>query len=111
MQGPQAYLVAITGSFAALVQMVTPDGASAATLDHIERLGINGLLAIAVIVLWKKIQEKDLVLMSNYKSMAEALAANKVVVEKMSDTLDGIKETVEHMDTVRAMIPPARLST
>ena len=108
MQGPQAYLVAITGSFAALVQLVTPADAPAAALDHIERLGINGLLALAVIVLWRKLQEKDSMLMSNYKSNAESRAANKAVIDKMSDTLDGIKETVERMETVRAMIPPTR---
>jgi hypothetical protein len=36
--------------------------------------------------------------------MADSHAASKVVMEKMSDTLDAIKETVERMETVRQQL-------
>ena len=63
---------------------------------------------MAVLVLWRKLQEKDKIIMDTFKSMADALATNRVTVEKMSDTLDGIRETVLELNTVRSAIADAR---
>lgn len=74
---------------------------NANAFEHIERLGINGLLALAVVILWRKLQEKDAILMKNHETLADALASNRIIYEKMSDTLDDIKQTVEKIETVR----------
>ena len=102
MHGLEAYTVAATGSLAAVFQTVNPPDPSA--LDHVERLGINGLLALAVVVLWRKLQDKDNVLMQNYRVMADTLASTKAIQEKMADTLDNMNEKIEHMDTVRTVV-------
>lgn len=73
-------------------------------VDQIGRLGMVGLLAMAVVVLWKKLQEKDTILMANYKAMADALAMNKAVVEKMAETLVRIEQAVDKLDNVRQVV-------
>ncbi len=73
-------------------------------LDQVGKLGADALLAAAVIVLWRKLQEKDKLLMENYRSMADALAANNSISEKMSDTLCEIKEAVERLTSARAAL-------
>jgi hypothetical protein len=78
-----------------------PDPAS---IEQISRLGMVGLLAVAVVVLWRALQAKDAILMANYKSMADTLAANRVVVEKMAETLDRIEQAVDKLDSVRQMV-------
>lgn len=81
-------------------------------IGQVGRLGLDGVLAVAVIILWKKLQEmwvkleaKDVLIMSNYKSMADALAANNTVVCKMSDILEEMHKAVEVLTSVRAVVP------
>lgn len=96
-------LIAGLGIVSAFVDMTSPADA-AAWVQEISHLGMTGLLAVAVIVLWKKLQEKDSLLMANYKSMADSLASNKALSEKMSETLDRIEDAVERLVTVRAQL-------
>lgn len=100
--GQVAKLVSGLGMAAALLQ--TNALPEVTYLDKVSQLGVTGLLAIAVIVLWKKLQDKDSLLMANYKSMAESLATNKATAEKMAETLEAIKEAVERLETVRQQI-------
>jgi transcriptional regulator with GAF, ATPase, and Fis domain len=93
--------VASLGAMAMLMQAVAPALPEATYLDKISQLGVTGLLAVAVVVLWRKLQDKDALLMANYKSMADSLAADKATKEKMAETLEAIKEAVERMETVR----------
>lgn len=100
--GRAAAAVTTLGSIATLLQAI-PE-LDIGWLDKVSRLGTTALLAIAVIVLWKKLQEKDALLMNNYRNMAETLAASKATAEKMADTLDAIKEAVERLETVRQQL-------
>lgn len=93
---PRFLIVAIISLSAILIFLETFP-VEGTTIDQVSKIGAMGLLAVAVVVLWRKLQEKDALLMQNYKSMAEALATNKAVVEKMSETLGQIKEAVERM--------------
>ena len=106
MTAPAAIRVIVgTASASTLLGMLqgvpTPDPA---VIEQVSRLGMVGLLAAAVVVLWRKLQEKDSILMANYKSMADALAANKAVVEKMAETLSRIEQAVDKLDRVRAAV-------
>lgn len=99
-----AKAVAGLGMVGMLVQtspVLTPD---IGAIAEVSRLGTTGLLAVAVIVLWRKLQEKDGLLMANYRSMAESLAANKATSEKMAETLEAIKEEVQRLATVREQL-------
>jgi len=101
---PAVHLIAGLGFFGAALQVVP--SIEPGFVDQIGRLGMVGLLALAVVVLWKKLQEKDTILMANYKAMAEALATNKAVVEKMADTLVRIEAAVDRLDNVRTIVRP-----
>jgi len=92
------YGVVAMGALAALMQAAPVVDPS--SINAFSRLGADGLLAAAVVVLWRKLQEKDSLLMQNYARMAEALAANKSVNDKMSETLDAMKQAVGHLTSV-----------
>lgn len=70
-------------------------------IKQISDLGAKGLLAAAVIILWKKLQEREDMILNLIKTLADALAANKVNIDKMSDILDDMKDSIEKMNNVR----------
>lgn len=112
-----------------VVQPVSPDSTILGPVSQISQLGMVGVLAVAVVVLWRKLQEsnevsrrrdeqfwvklesKDSVLMEMHQSMATvlatsnaSLAANNVIMGKMADTLDSIKQATDQLNTVRAAL-------
>jgi hypothetical protein len=107
----QLRLVVLFAVVSQIAQIVQPSPVDPGTIDHIISMGPVGLLMMAVIVLWRKLQEKDSLLMANYRSMADSLAANKLVLEKMAETLEGIKATVEKMDNVHQVLTRDRIDT
>jgi hypothetical protein len=107
--------------FAGLLQAIpVPDASVLSGIKDLGAIGTVGFLAIAVLYLWKgsredraffwtkldakdqAIKEKDAVIMENYKAMTMAVASSNVVNQQMAETLATIKQTVEHLDTVRA---------
>ncbi len=89
----------------AVVPVLPPE---VSVFAHISELGSLGLLAMAVVVLWRKCESKDAMLMEIYKSAVTAITENRLNTaqmtetskrlsethQKMSDTLDSIKEVV-----------------
>lgn len=107
--GLAAISVAGLGYTSLFLQATAPlVGTDPSVLDQIGRLGVQGLLATAVVVLWMKVQEKDKLLMDNYKNLADTMASNKNTMEKMADTLEGIKTEVERLHTVRDQLISAK---
>lgn len=105
-----AKAVMASGILAAVFQAVpvTPD---ISVLEQVSRFGITGFLSVSVWALWRKLAEKDgeiksrdVILMENYKLMAEALAQNNAVKSQMLVVLEEIKKTVDTLNNVRAVI-------
>lgn len=105
-----AKAVMASGILAAVFQAVpvTPD---ITVLEQVSRFGITGFLSLSVWALWRKLAEKDgeirsrdVMLMENYKLMAEALAQNNAVKGQMLIVLEEIKTTVQTINTVRMAI-------
>jgi hypothetical protein len=109
---PHGYIVAGFGVLATLAQAIPIGDPS---IDKLKDYGTQGLLAVAVAFLWAtmwkkldakdaKLDAKDAILMQIYESTAKSVATNVVVVEQMSKTLQEIRETVDELSTVRAVI-------
>lgn len=128
---PHGYLVAGSGFLAGIIQAIPVD---APAVTQIKDLGALGLMGVAVIFLWRELheqrkasetreaearktfeakladKEKDikdttLMLRNYYQTMADALtAANRAEVDRVSGSLNDIKEILEKMDTVRSAI-------
>ena len=115
-------LVTGLGVMASLIQVVVPPDVS--LIEHVERLGFNGVMLFFVLILWRKIasdgemfwlklEAKDALLMSTYSKTAEALTASRMTSEEMSKTLNVMRDTVDKMHTFRTDMqsdPPIKRS-
>lgn len=80
--------------------------ANADLVKQIGDLGVKGLLAVAVVILWKKFNEREDIILNLMKTLADALAGNKSNIEKMSGILDDMQESIERMNNLRNNMPP-----
>jgi hypothetical protein len=94
----------LLGTGLAIIQVAPGTGVVDDTARSLSQMGAMGILSVAVVVLWRKLQEKDKIIMDAFKTMGDVLATNKVTVEKMSDTLDDIKKAVREFNTVRNFV-------
>lgn len=127
------HFIALAGMLPSLVMQVippaTPESGILGPISQISQLGMVGVLSVAVVVLWRKLQDsyidrakrdeqfwtklesKDSVMMEMHQSIATtlatsnaALAANNLIMAKMADTLDSIKQATDQLSTVRSAL-------
>jgi len=119
-----AKCVFLPGTMLAMLDVMVPDQG---LIDQLGKLGVVGIMAVAVVMLWRKLEKKetemaaalakkdaelaarDALLMENYKQMAGALASNNSLMCKMSETLDRMQDTLDKITTVRAQVGHNRI--
>jgi hypothetical protein len=94
------FTVFTSGSVIALILQAVPTG----VVGDIAKLGLDGLLILAVITLWRKLEDKD---KSNGKIQAatvEALTLSSEVSRELKQTVSELKEAVDKLCTVREVM-------
>jgi len=88
-----------------LAQVVVPPSGAPNVPDSIGHLGLDGILSVAVLALWRKVNEKDKLVMDNYKAMSDSLATNKLLSDEMLKTLRTMQDTLseEMLRTMKSM--------
>lgn len=81
-------------------------------ITHIGDLGVKSLLIVAVVILWKKLQEREDLILNLFKTMADVLATNKANTDKMTENLNKMSEILDDIkDGVERISPRARVVT
>lgn len=89
------------------------------TISRIERLGLEGILLIIVVVLWRELKEERKARETERKSdmdksvdaqlkMAEALTLSTRTMEEFKDIADGLKVSVDKLITVRETLDDSK---
>jgi len=90
-----------SASAAALLQVAAPLTPDISFVSSIERLGIIGLLTLAVVVLWRKLERKDLDELQRQTILIQALTSNTEAVRSLKETVESLKESVDTLANVR----------
>jgi len=89
------------GALSTLLQTVSGPAPDLTWVSQVERLGLVGALIIAVVVLWRKLDSKDNILLSTQQSVVRALESN---ADANRATADAVKENTEITRMLRGEI-------
>jgi len=77
---------------------------------NIEALSLSGALAIAVIALWRKLDQKDVTIAEALRILERSAEASERSADASERSADAYKAMAEAMERLRASLPRTRKS-